>query len=74
MLLNLLNNAIKFTAAGTVALKCTLYDQWQDTATLHFAVADTGIGIPTDKIDLIFEAFRQADSSTSLGMAALAWG
>jgi PAS domain S-box-containing protein len=65
VLLNLLNNAIKFTAAGTVALKCTLYDQRQDTVTLHFAVADTGIGIPTDKIDLIFEAFRQADSSTS---------
>jgi two-component system sensor histidine kinase/response regulator len=65
VLLNLLNNAIKFTAAGSVALKATLYDRRQDTVTLQFSVADTGIGIPADKIDLIFEAFRQADSSTS---------
>jgi signal transduction histidine kinase len=65
VLLNLLNNAIKFTASGTITLLATLDDQCQDNVTLHFSIADTGIGIPADKIDFIFEAFRQADSSTS---------
>jgi signal transduction histidine kinase len=63
--LNLLNNAIKFTGAGSIALRSTLYDRRGDTITAHFSVSDTGIGIPADKIDLVFEAFRQADSSTS---------
>jgi PAS domain S-box-containing protein len=65
VLLNLLNNAIKFTASGSIALLARVYDQRHDTVMLHFSVVDTGIGIPIDKIDVIFEAFRQADSSTS---------
>jgi len=65
VMLNLLNNAIKFTTSGSIALRATLDDQRSDNVTLHFSVADTGIGIPADKLDLIFEAFRQADSSTS---------
>jgi signal transduction histidine kinase len=65
VLLNLLNNAIKFTDAGSIALKSTLYDWRGEAVTAHFSVSDTGVGIPADKIDLIFEAFRQADSSTS---------
>jgi signal transduction histidine kinase/streptogramin lyase len=65
VLLNLLNNAIKFTSAGSVELRSTLYDRRGDSVTVHFAVSDTGVGIPADKVELIFEAFRQADSSTS---------
>jgi signal transduction histidine kinase len=65
VLLNLLNNAIKFTAVGSIGLRAAVFDQHQDTVMVHFSVVDTGIGIPADKIDLIFEAFRQADSSTS---------
>jgi signal transduction histidine kinase/ligand-binding sensor domain-containing protein len=65
VLLNLLNNAIKFTGSGSIELKSTLYDRRSQTVTVHFSVKDTGVGIPADRIDLIFEAFRQADSSTS---------
>jgi signal transduction histidine kinase len=65
ILLNLLNNAIKFTSGGSIALQSTLYDRRGQTVTVHFSVSDAGVGIPADKIDLIFEAFRQADSSTS---------
>jgi signal transduction histidine kinase/ligand-binding sensor domain-containing protein len=65
VLLNLLNNAIKFTSSGSIQLRSTLYDRRGRTVTLHFSVSDTGVGIPADKTDLIFEAFRQADSSTS---------
>jgi signal transduction histidine kinase/streptogramin lyase len=65
VLLNLLNNAIKFTGAGSISLRCALYDRRGQTVTVHFSVSDAGVGIPADKIDLIFEAFRQADSSTS---------
>jgi signal transduction histidine kinase len=65
VLLNLLNNAIKFTSSGAIELRSTLYDRRKDTITAHFSVSDSGLGIPPDKIHLIFEAFRQADSSTS---------
>jgi signal transduction histidine kinase/ligand-binding sensor domain-containing protein len=65
VLLNLLSNAIKFTNSGCVELRSTLFEQRDRTVTLHFSVRDTGVGIPADKVDLVFEAFRQADSSTS---------
>src|SRR5579863_711056 len=65
ILLNLLNNAIKFTDAGAVEVHATLYDRRDDLLTLHFSVSDTGTGIPPDKVDSIFEAFRQADGSMS---------
>ncbi|HXI41082.1 MAG TPA: ATP-binding protein [Bryobacteraceae bacterium] len=65
VLLNLLNNAIKFTASGSVELRSTLYGRRDDTVTVHFSVRDTGVGIPADKLDLIFEAFSQADSTIS---------
>ena len=65
VLLNLLNNAIKFTASGSIKLRSSLYDRCGRTVTLHFSVSDTGVGIPVDKMELIFEAFRQADSSIS---------
>ena len=65
VLLNLLNNAIKFTGAGSVALRAAVLDHRESNVIVHFAVSDTGVGIPADKLGLIFEAFRQVDSSTS---------
>ena len=65
ILLNLLNNAIKFTNEGSVRVSAGLSNQGDSAVTVHFAVSDTGIGIPPDQIGRIFEEFRQADSSTS---------
>jgi signal transduction histidine kinase len=65
ILLNLLNNAIKFTGAGSIALGARLEAHQKNTITVHFSVSDTGLGIPPEKIATIFEAFRQAESSTS---------
>jgi CheY-like chemotaxis protein len=73
ILKNLLSNAMKFTERGGVTLRVSVVDEEQfarDTLAeaeivLAFAVADTGIGIPDDKLRLIFEAFQQADGTTS---------
>lgn len=61
ILKNLLSNAIKFTEAGSVTVSCM--KQKEDTIAIE--VKDTGIGIPPDKMNAIFEAFQQADGSTS---------
>ncbi len=65
ILFNLAGNAIKFTKKGEVVV--TVEPQWQTETevALHFAVADTGIGIPADRLQQIFEAFTQVDSSTT---------
>jgi signal transduction histidine kinase/ActR/RegA family two-component response regulator len=63
VLLNLLNNAVKFTHTGSVEMRADLYERRDAILTLHFSVSDTGVGIPADKIEAIFEAFRQADGS-----------
>jgi two-component system, sensor histidine kinase and response regulator len=60
VLTNLIGNAIKFTAAGHVILTVQ-----KDSETIHFRVTDTGIGIPPDKQQTIFEAFSQAETSTT---------
>ena len=65
ILVNLLGNAIKFTELGEVELEVGLVSQEQDELDLHFIVRDTGIGIPKDKQDVIFDAFTQADGSTT---------
>jgi signal transduction histidine kinase/ActR/RegA family two-component response regulator len=63
---NLLNNAVKFTEQGRVTLLArTLPDANGHVASVEFAVVDTGIGIPEDKLNLIFEKFTQADTSIS---------
>ncbi|WP_234734569.1 response regulator [Tellurirhabdus bombi] len=62
ILKNLLSNALKFTAKGSVSL--TIHKQSSTENTLCFAVKDTGIGIPSEKQHLVFEAFQQADGST----------
>ncbi|MBM0742000.1 GAF domain-containing protein [Phormidium sp. CLA17] len=71
MLLNLLSNAVKFTSAGTVSLIVCKQPQG-----ISFTIADTGIGIPADKLDLLFQPFSQLDgeltrsyAGTGLGLA-----
>ena len=65
ILVNLLNNGIKFTDRGEVVLRITRDGGQQDEAIVVFAVVDTGIGIPAEKQQAIFEAFSQADASTT---------
>ncbi|MRV73096.1 response regulator [Duganella sp. FT92W] len=65
ILINLTGNAIKFTERGGVKVSMTLLSQDERTATVRFAVSDTGIGIPLDKQAHIFSAFSQADASTT---------
>ena len=62
---NLLGNAIKFTSQGEVVLRVETDSLEPPDAILHFTVADTGIGIPAEKQHLIFEAFTQADGSST---------
>ncbi|MEO7391951.1 MAG: ATP-binding protein, partial [Ramlibacter sp.] len=65
VLLNLLGNAIKFTESGEVALRVTPATRTSPPDTLRFAISDTGIGIPGEKLGAVFEQFTQADSSTT---------
>jgi PAS domain S-box-containing protein len=65
IIINLVGNAIKFTDKGEVMLYVELRSQSESTLDLHFFVSDTGIGIPEEKQQTIFEAFEQADSSTT---------
>ncbi len=58
-----MGNAIKFTSKGEVVLSVQMQQRNADSVVLHFAVRDTGIGIPADKLSVIFEAFSQADGS-----------
>jgi PAS domain S-box-containing protein len=64
VLLNLLGNAVKFTDVGEVILRVE-GEPTRNGVDLHFSVRDTGIGIPADRQKLIFEAFTQADNSTT---------
>jgi PAS domain S-box-containing protein len=67
VLLNVLGNAVKFTNEGEVVLRVQLAPEndMPGRPVLHFTISDTGIGIPADKLESIFEAFTQADSSTT---------
>ena len=69
VLLNLLSNAIKFTEQGSVTLACERIDSHGDTEAntvqLQFTVSDTGIGIPAEMAERIFEAFTQLDGSST---------
>jgi PAS domain S-box-containing protein len=65
VLLNLLGNALKFTESGEVALRVTLDADSSVSGALRFTISDTGIGIPGEKLGMVFEQFTQADSSTT---------
>ncbi len=65
ILINLLGNAVKFTEKGEVVIRADLKEETEDNVTLVFSVTDTGIGIPKDKQQKIFESFTQADGSTT---------
>jgi PAS domain S-box-containing protein len=65
IIVNLLSNALKFTERGEILLRVEGEALALEDSVLHFAVRDTGIGIPRDKQQFIFEAFAQADSSTT---------
>ncbi|MFZ5910506.1 MAG: response regulator [Chloroflexota bacterium] len=65
VLVNLLGNAVKFTEKGEVVVAVSVQGSEEDRYVLHFAVRDTGIGIPKDRMDRLFQAFSQVDSSTT---------
>ena len=65
VIINLAGNAIKFTEKGEVALKVEVEAIHEHDCTLRFTVVDTGVGIPGEKLQLIFEPFSQADTSTT---------
>ncbi len=65
VLVNLMGNSAKFTKQGELELSILVEEETVDTITLHAKIRDTGIGIPEDKLESIFEAFRQADGSTT---------
>ncbi len=65
ILWNLVGNAIKFTDKGAISMKVEKKDSGEGTVELLFSVSDTGIGIPPDKTNSVFESFTQVDSSLS---------
>ena len=65
IIVNLVENAIKFTEQGEVVFRAGVESQGESDTVLHISVADTGVGIPAEKIAMVFEAFTQADGSLS---------
>lgn len=65
IILNLISNAVKFTHQGKITVSVRLLSEDEEKVNIEFAVADTGIGIPSKKLDTIFENFQQATSGTS---------
>ena len=65
VLTNLANNAVKFTEKGEISISCSLMEKLDDKARLRFAVRDTGIGLTEEQQSKLFQAFTQADGSTT---------
>lgn len=62
---NLINNAIKFTSKGDVTVKCALKYEGEHDSIIRIEVSDTGIGIPAEKLENIFDSFSQVETSTT---------
>ena len=71
---NLVGNALKFTEKGRVLVSCDRETRSDGDILFHFSIADTGIGIPADKQEIIFESFRQADNSNTRGYGGTGLG
>jgi len=76
VLMNLSNNAVKFTSQGQIVIEVRLEEQHDDGVTLGFSVRDSGVGVPAEQLDRLFDAFSQADDTitrkfggTGLGLA-----
>lgn len=67
ILINLLNNAVKYTENGSVELKAEIIDRKKDVAVLKFCVKDTGIGIAKEDQEKLFESFSQVDKTVNYG-------
>jgi two-component system, sensor histidine kinase and response regulator len=65
VIINLANNAIKFTPQGEVVLRTRLIDETNSQASIQISVSDTGIGIPKDRVNRLFQSFSQVDASTT---------
>ena len=65
VLVNLVDNAVKFTQKGEVLLRISLEEESDTQATLRFTIKDTGIGIPQDRMNRLFQSFSQVDTSTT---------
>jgi PAS domain S-box-containing protein len=65
IILNLVSNAVKFTSEGKITISARLLNETEEKADIEFSVSDTGIGIPEDKMEHIFENFQQATSETA---------
>jgi len=65
ILINLVSNAIKFTDKGEVKIKCYRETETEGKSIINFEISDTGVGIPKDKVNIIFEQFKQADSAVT---------
>ncbi len=65
IIVNLVGNAVKFTAKGGVCIRVAQVEEEDDRVMAQFTIQDTGIGIPADGVDSLFESFSQVDSSTT---------
>ena len=65
VLINLTNNAVKFTEKGQILVEIELREKTDDQALIEFAVRDTGIGMTGEQMDKLFQSFSQADTSTT---------
>ena len=65
IILNLVSNAVKFTTKGSITMNVSLLSENDESVNIEFSVTDTGIGIPENKIDTIFDNFQQASTGTS---------
>jgi PAS domain S-box-containing protein len=65
ILINLISNAVKFTHTGKISVRCIAEEKGKTGCLMRIEVADTGVGVPSDKLDTIFESFSQADASVT---------